>query len=234
VLLDVAHDNFHRIARADGLAGRYFGFAKLLLSDGYDVQETSEASTTVVARPDLDVYVIANPQTNPLGNALPAPEVRAILEWVRAGGAFLLVIDHPPFERVAPLLAALGLARSGLAMPRHVFTRASGTLNGAAAVANGPGPATAVDSVETFTGTGLSLAASPPPDVQIEPVLTFPPELGGLLQAVAIRLGAGRVFVQGEAAALSAQLQGDGDPMGMNAHPENERYLRNVLGWLTQ
>jgi uncharacterized delta-60 repeat protein len=233
VRLDVAHDNFHVIERAnDGLAGRYWGFAKLLLSDGYDVRQTAEDTQTVVAEPGLDVHVIANPQTeNPAANAIHAGELRALVDWVRAGGALLLVIDHPPFERVDALLAAVGLERLGVVVSRHLFTRTSGELNGAAEVANGPGPDTEVDSVETFTGTAFAIAANPPADAQLEPVLILP---DGTLQGVAIELGAGRVFVAGEAASLSAQLQGNGDLMGMNAHPENERYLRNIFWWLTQ
>ncbi len=235
VILDTSHGAFHTIENASGEAGRYWGFAKLLLGDGYDVQQTSEDTATVLARPDLDVYVTANPEgAGPSGNAIRQRDVVAIVDWVRAGGAFLLVIDHPPFERVGALLAAFGLERLGEARQRYVFTRASGTLNGAAVVANGPGPDTAVDSVETFTGTGFTISSSPPPDAQFESVLILPPELGGELQGVAISFGAGRVFVAGEAASLSAQRQADGDPMGMNAHPGNERYLRNILWWLTQ
>ena len=129
-----------------------------------------------------------------------------------------------------------------------VFTRGSlapekcgveGTLNGASAVANGPGPDTAVDQVATFAGTAFTLAAQPPADAQYEPMLLFPPgtsglsggvrvDLGCFLQAVAIRLGAGRVFVSAEAGGITAQ-----NTFGMQFTPENERYLRNILWWLT-
>lgn len=53
--------------------------------------------------------------------------------------------------------------------------------------------------------------------------------MSGFLEAVAIRYGAGRVFVSAEAGGLTAQ-----STFGMQRTPENERYLRNVLWWLTQ
>jgi len=120
------------------------------------------------------------------------------------------------------------------------FTRADGTLNGAAAVAAGPGPDTTIDEVTTFTGTAFSVASQPPGNAVYEPVLVFPPgtlgisngsevDLSGMLEAVAIRFGAGRIFVSGEAGGLTAQ-----DSFGMQETPQNERYLRNVLWWLTQ
>ena len=43
------------------------------------------------------------------------------------------------------------------------------------------------------------------------------------------QLGAGRIFVSGEAGGLTAQ-----DSFGMQETPQNERYVRNVMWWLTQ
>ena len=54
-------------------------------------------------------------------------------------------------------------------------------------------------------------------------------DMGGMLEAVAIQLGAGRIFVSGEAGGLTAQ-----DSFGMQETPQNERYVRNVMWWLTQ
>ena len=191
---------------------------------------------------DARVLVIANPTTDVMdGEAVPAEEVPVIADWVRQGGSLLLVIDHDPFERVGLLLAAFGLDRLPMGeVGQYTFTRASGDLVGASAVATGPGPDTAVDEVTTFTGTAFRIAASPPPEAQFDPVLVFPAgvigssngeavDLEGYLQGVAIRFGAGRVYVSGEAGGLTAQ-----GPFGMQFTPDNERFLRNILWWLTQ
>jgi uncharacterized delta-60 repeat protein len=242
VMVDAGHENFHTI-EAGVSAGRWWGFARLLLNDGYDVQQSSEALTTMLRPSDIAVLVIANPTTEGglVAEALPSGEVRAIVEWVAKGGSLLLVIDHTPYEQVGTLLRAIGLVRLPAGeSPGLTFTRADGTLNGASAVATGPGPDTAIDEVTTFTGTAFAIAARPPSHALYEPVLVFPPDtlgssgdtevdLSGMLEAVAIEFGAGRIFVSGEAGGLTAQ-----DSFGMQETPQNERYLRNVLWWLTQ
>jgi hypothetical protein len=60
-----------------------------------------------------------------------------------------------------------------------------------------------------------------------------PVGIGGYLQGVGIRFGAGRVYVAGEAGGLTAQTDLVGR-FGMHTIPDNQRYLRNVLWWLTQ
>ena len=242
VVVDAGHANFHTI-EDDAVAGRWWGFARLLLNDGYDVQQSSEALTTMLRPSDIDVLVIASPTTEAGldAEALPSGEVRAIVEWVAEGGSLFLVIDHSPYEQVGNLLRAIGLVPLPTGQsPGLTFTHADGTLNGASAVATGPGPDTAIDRVTTFTGTAFAIAARPPGDAYYEPVLVFPPEssgssggtevdLSGMLEAVAIEFGAGRIFVSGEAGGLTAQ-----DSFGMQETPQNERYLRNILWWLTQ
>jgi hypothetical protein len=242
ILVDATHANFHTV-ETNGVAGRYWGFARLLSHDGYVVEQSETPIEALLPRTRADVLAIANPTTDLTGGteAVPAEEVPVIADWVRNGGALLLVIDHDPFERVGLLLAAFGLEHlpAGI-VAMYTFTAASGDLVASSAVAIGPAPDTAVDEVTTFTGTAFRVAADPPPEAQFEPVLTFPPgftgtsagevvDLGGYLQGVAIRFGAGRVYVSGEAGGLTAQ-----NTFGMQFTPDNERFLRNILWWLTQ
>ena len=90
VLLDEAHFNFHT---ADG---RYQPFAALLRRDGYDVR-ASKLAFSKASLKDAKIIVIANAlaERNKTEWTLPTPpaftddEVRAVSDWVRAGGALL-------------------------------------------------------------------------------------------------------------------------------------------------
>ena len=232
IVIDGAHANFHTLEEPGGVAGRYWGFAKLLLNDGYDVQQTTESVLTLLPTTDAAVLVIANAQIEVGQAAVRRRDVAAIIDWVSGGGSLLLIIDHDPFDRVEALLAALGLELVDVSggTVRRTFRRASGELNGNAAVANGPGPDSMVDEVTTFTGTAFRIAPNPPAAAQFEPVLVFGPGSGlEGLQGVAIRFGAGRVFVAGEAGSLTAQ-----EDFGMQLTWDNERYVRNIAWWLTE
>ena len=83
----------------------------------------------------------------------------------------------------------------------------------------------------TFRGTAFSIAPDPPPEAEYEPVLVYPDDapgqVDGLLQGVAIRFGAGRVYVSGESGGLTAQ-----NTFGMHLTPDNEQFVRNVVHWL--
>src|SRR5688500_2628111 len=106
VLLDEAHSNFHT---ADG---RYLPFATLLRRDGYDVR-ASKLPFSKASLKDADILVIANAlaERNKTEWTLPTPsaftdeEVRAVGDWVRAGGSLLLIVDHMPFPGAADNLA---------------------------------------------------------------------------------------------------------------------------------
>src|SRR5688500_15026984 len=94
VLFDEAHNNFHTST------GRYKPFADLIFSDGYQVSVnrrpfSKESLRThkvlVIANAagaeDLDEEEAANP-------AFTEDEVKTVHDWVRAGGALLLIADH--------------------------------------------------------------------------------------------------------------------------------------------
>jgi hypothetical protein len=231
IVVDRTHVNFHETTpESPRNPGRYWGFAKQLVRDGYVVRDSTVPFAELLPTTSAKIIVVANPRTITGQEAVAPADAAALVDWIRNGGSLLLSIDHPPFERTGALLLDLGLVRLGKTAGQHTFTRANGDLNGASVIANGTGADTVVNEVTTFTGTAFSISPSPPADASYEAVLTFPPgtpKLAGLLQGVAIQLGAGRVYVSGESGGLTAQ-----NAFGMQFTPDNEQYLRNVIHWL--
>ena len=105
VLVDEAHHNF---LTADG---RYTPFALVLRSDGFTVEPNTQRFSKSALK-NADILVIANALDRertdwqpPYANALNDNEVSAVTQWVRAGGALLLIADHTPFPRAIDNLA---------------------------------------------------------------------------------------------------------------------------------
>jgi hypothetical protein len=106
VAIDEAHLNFHTAS------GRYLPFANLLRNDGLRVQAFTKPFSAESLR-DVDVLVIANAlgaganagsDTSP--PAFTDAECDAVRDWVRSGGALLLISDHTPFGAAAENLAS--------------------------------------------------------------------------------------------------------------------------------
>lgn len=247
ILIDEAHSNRHTST------GGYFPFAELLRRDGYVVRGSPGLVTTETIR-GATVFVTANAR-EPFGVA----EVAVLREWVKAGAAILLVVDHPPtspadasgvplrnnIEATRSLAHAFGirLRNAGARQPgiprgsgTLVFRRSDGTLVDHA-ITRG------IDSVATFGGSSFQL------EVRGQPLLVFgpgvysytqpdepnPAPLQGQFQGAVLELGEGRVAVFAEAAMFSAQLTGPNrSPMGMNAPiaRQNPAFLLNLLYWL--
>jgi len=258
VFLDEAHFNFHT---ADG---RYQPFATLLRRDGYDVR-ASKSAFSKAALKDAKILVIANAlaERNKTEWTLPTPsaftddEVRAVSDWVRSGGALLLIVDHMPFPGAAENLAkAFGVRFSnGYAVDPTVqgaamlFKLENGSLK-AHAIVNGRTDSEKVDSVATFTGSAFQA------DGDVQPLLVLGQSVvsiitttsgeitkdtprvpvNGWYQGAVMRFGKGRVAVFGEAAMFSAQLAGpEKRQMGMNnpIASKNPQFLLNVMHWLS-
>ncbi len=248
VVIDEAHRNFHTAA------DRYKPFAELLRNDGYTVSSNQHAFTPDVLK-DLDVLVIANAMGPGEHEARPAftPEEDVIVaDWVRAGGALLLIADHAPFGS-----AAAGLAeRFGITMhlryardddfhdgwdnERLEFSRANGLL-AESAITDGRSANERVNRVVTFTGQSLSGPADAIPLLRLSDgaydwesrKLRFPAK--GHVQALALSFGGGRVVVSGEAALFTAQVDPLGRKFGMNrADNDDRQLLLNILHWLSQ
>jgi hypothetical protein len=253
VVLDEAHANFHTAA------GCYKPFADLLKADGYRVVPGTQPFTAASLN-DAKVVVIANA----LGSGITAANINdpppafadaecdAVRDWVRAGGALLLIADHAPFGATASGLAA----RFGVEMGKGyawavnnagpepsttmVYSRENGLL--------GVHPITRdVARVVAFTGQSLSVPSgavvllrfgtpayeSPGADSQTDmaafmagkPVAAR--SITSRAQGLAFDYGEGRVVMMGEAAMFSAQLVRITDPTGRR---EEIRMGMNVPG----
>src|SRR5690349_5112178 len=105
VLFDEAHRNFHTTT------GRYKPFATLIANDGYRVTPNLKPFSRETLA-GYDVLVIANAAGEGWDSdsaivkpAFMSDECDAVRDWVRAGGALLLIADHAPFGTSAENLA---------------------------------------------------------------------------------------------------------------------------------
>lgn len=255
VLFDEAHNNFHTAS------GRYKPFADLITSDGYRVTPNTQKLTRDSLKP-YDILVIANalgaqamntPEaSNP---AFTEDECDAVRDWVRGGGALLLIADHAP---VGAANAALG-KRFGVGMSNAytldpantlpednnpgfiVYTRERGISSHP--VTEGRNGAERVNRLIAFTGQSLkggreAFAFMRLADTALDAVPNTEQRTSaaGRAQGLAIKFGRGRVVVMGEAAMLSAQLAGPNKmPFGMNRPgTDNRRLALNILHWLSR
>ena len=249
VFLDEAHSNFHT---ADG---RYLPFATLLRRDGYDVR-ASKLAFSKASLKDAKILVIANAQAENNKSAFTDDEVRAVNDWVKAGGSLFLIVDHKPFPEAADNLAkAFGVRFSnGYAIDPNVqgaamlFKLDNGSLK-SHAITNGRSDSEKVDSVATFTGSAFQVDDAQPLLVLGPSVVSIMPTtsgevtkdtprvpVSGWYQGAVMRFGKGRVAVFGEAAMFSAQLAGpEKRQMGMNnpIASKNPQFLLNVMHWLS-
>lgn len=257
ILFDNAHHNFHT---SDG---RYEPFVRLMLADGFRVTP-NDAPFSRESLAGHDILVISSARGAPPGEpgqadpAFTSAEVEAVHEWVRGGGALLLITDHPPAATPPAALAQ----RFGItlidAAPRDtlhiwdgtsqlVFNRAVGTL-GDHAITRGRTVDERVRRVVTFTGNSIV----PPPEAAV--LLRLPgtavegydrPAAGdtavdvlvparGTAQGVAFTFGRGRVVALGEAAAWTSQNFGEGtEATGMDEPGfDNRQFLLNTMRWL--
>ena len=224
VAIDEAHNNFHTVD------GRYRPFAELLRNDGFRVRAHS-APFTKTSLTGIDVLVVANAlgpvrfddRANP---AFTVEEEDALLAWVRDGGRLLFIADHEPMGGAARRLAT----RFGVDMSTGrtfddphsdwssgspswlVFGRDTGAVLGDHAITRGRDSTERVRRVVTFTGQSLT---GPPGSVALLPLVAGAFDVlpdkrqmpaTGRSQALAFKLGRGRVVVFGEAALFTAQV----------------------------
>jgi len=255
VLFDEAHNNFHTAS------GRYKPFADLITNDGYQVTPGKEKFSAATLK-GYDILVISNalgaPQMNLPEAANPAftpEESDAVRDWVKAGGALLLIADHAPMGAATQVLAD----RFGVNMSKMftvdqqnydkesnnpgfiVYTRESGRLADHA-ITRGRNDSERISRIIAFTGQSLK----GPPDsfafmkladsaVDVMPNTT-PVSAAGRAQGLVLSSGKGRVVLLGEAAMLSAQLAGPNKmAFGMNRPGIDNRQLAlNIMHWLSR
>ena len=254
VLFDEAHHNFHT---ADG---RYKPFVDLLMGDGYQVIRNRKP----FSKQSLDsfrVLVIANAlgaeEMDDEGadqTAFTDEEIQAVYDWIKGGGALLLIADHSPFGAAA---SALG-TKLGVEMSKGYTFDAANSLQGIASflvfsrenkllgphpIFEGRSEKERVNRVLSFTGQSLkgpegslgilklSETAEDSPNHEQKNMVSA----AGRAQALALKVGKGRVVVHGEAAMLSAQVSGiEKFKMGMNYEGyDNKQYALNLMHWLS-
>lgn len=257
VAIDGAHWNFHT------LENRFAPFAALLRRDGFRVTALDTTFSAESLR-GFDVLVIANALneanherwTVPVPSAFTADEVEALTNWVAHGGSLLLIADHFPFAGAAADLAAAfgfefvnGFALTAPADGADIFNLQSGTLRDHA-ITRGRNEQEKIAELATFTGSAFRapekarpLIVLPETFVLLLPTVAWQfdestPWLRstGHLQGAAMRHGAGRLAVFGEAGMFTAQRnERDAEArVGFNAEhaTQNRQFILNTLRWL--
>jgi hypothetical protein len=168
VLFDEAHNNFHTTS------GRYKPFADLITNDGYQITPNKQKFSAETLK-GYDILVISNALGAPRMNAPEASnpaftdqECDTVRDWVRGGGALLLIADHAPMGAANQILAQ----RFGVDMrssytndsANHdketgsnsflVYTRDNGLLI-EHAITKGREVSERINNVMTFTGQSL-------------------------------------------------------------------------------
>jgi hypothetical protein len=254
VMFDEAHHNFHTTD------GRYKPFVDLVTNDGYRVVRNRQSfSKTTLA--SFKILVIANAlgaeELDDDGadkSAFTDEEIQAVQDWVKGGGALLLIADHAPFGGAAAALSS----RFGVDMSKGYTFDPQNSVAGAPTqlifsrenkllathpITEGRGEKERLNIVRSFTGQSLkgpegSAAILVLSDGAVDRATFASQEsvsAAGRAQAVALKFGKGRVLVQGEAAMLSAQVSGaEKRMMGMNVPGNDDRqYVLNVMHWLS-
>lgn len=254
VLFDEAHHNFHTTH------GRYKPFADLIVSDGYNVVGGLKPFNKQSLE-TFKVLVIANAigaedmdDDGADQSAFTADEIKAVHDWVKGGGALLLIADHAPFGGAAEELAK----QFGVTMSKGFVFDAENSIEGAASIlifsrenkllldhpiTRGRNESEKIDRVQTFTGQAINVAEPNAAFMRLGPGAKdtagrdgkTATSVGGQAQGLAFKYGKGRVVVLGEAAMLSAQIAGPNKmPMGMNAPGNDNRQLAlNIMHWLS-
>src|SRR5215207_4123428 len=163
VMFDEAHHNFHTTD------GRYKPFVDLLTNDGYNVIRNRQ-SFSKTRLSGFKILVIANAlgaeEDDDEGadrSAFNDDEITVVHDWVKSGGALLLIADHAPFGGAAAVLAS----RFGVDMskgytfdpqnsvagtPSHLIFSRENKLLGNHAIVEGRNENERVKLLRSFTG----------------------------------------------------------------------------------
>jgi len=272
VLIDEAHLNRHT-AR-----GRYGPFASLLRRDGYQIAinrqrfnaRLLESAAALVVADALGVRGSLQEVANRAGlegavhlssNAFDDDETLAVREWVRSGGALLLVAGHAPCGEAARSLAGrfgVEMTNGYLEDAAHhdlqsgnaaflIFSRKNGLLQ-EHPITQGEGETERVQAVLSFTGQALKGPPGSVPFLKLsDQAIEYPrrhprPDEGrsakGMAQGLAFEFGNGRVVVLGEASMLTSQVirvAGKELRIGMSRSGiDNQQLALNIMHWLVK
>jgi hypothetical protein len=254
ILFDEAHHNFHTAA------GRYKPFVDLISNDGCQVVPNRQIFTQDSLE-GFQVLVIANAlgssnseATDASSPAFTELECDNVRDWVRSGGALLLIADHAPAGAAAENLATrfgVEMSKGYVADPANfqriamdvswiMFSRENKAL-GDHAITRGRNDGERINRVLSFTGQSLKGPEGSAPILKLsdaaydvfdgnKPERARMTSAAGRSQALALVFGKGRVVVFGEAAMLTAQEKN----FGMNYPGTDNRQLAlNTMHWLT-
>jgi hypothetical protein len=252
VLIDEAHFNVHTTK------GSYKTFADLATNDGYKVV-ANDRPFSAESLAGAAVLVIANARGAATRSEKPAfqeAECDAVRDWVRDGGALLLIADHYPTGHAVEALARrfdVDLSKGSTIDPAHMAPGAGGPgallfgrddqLLADHAITRGRNESERVNRVVTFGGQSLKGPSGSNALLKLsDTAVDILPAQGntrrpaaGRAQGVALAFGKGRVVVLAEASQLSAQRAGpQGRAMGMNfLGCDNRQWALNILHWLS-
>jgi hypothetical protein len=243
VLFDEGHHNVHKSDVT------YRAFAELLRNDGCVVDVNARPFTAESLR-GYRLLVIAGALGAPLDDeahakdpAFTKDEVDVVSDWVRRGGALLLLTDHEPVASAEESLArAFGVQpmKSVVIDEEHHFENTYPTNIVASrdnALLAGHPATRGVKRVVVFGGQSLLFPKTATVLIRIGKKAHAEAALGNG-QAGALRFGRGRVVITGDMGMLSAQLfteNGVTGKWGMNVPGIDNRQL--VLGierWLLE
>lgn len=189
-------------------------------------------------------------------------EINAVVDWVKGGGALLILADHAPFGGgSSSLAAAFGftflnghVADAAQAENDYVhveidFTPDNG-LNTTHAITDGGTGRPAIGLFHAFGGQAfipaddaVTLLRIPQGwtaifSYRIRQELRSAPRIdaGGMAQGAVLEYGKGRVAVFGETGGFNAQVRTDAQKVGFNT-PEgkqNPEFILSVLRWLAR
>jgi hypothetical protein len=138
-----------------------------------------------------------------------------------------------------------------------VYSRKNGLLS-SHPITDGRSAEESTARIVTFTGQSISVPAGAVPflklgasardlrplapkivksgnNTQIIPQYGNPEPTGGRAQGIALEVGKGRVVILAEAAMMTAQVAGNGQPFGMNVPGnDNRKLVLNIMHWLSR
>ncbi|HEX7774327.1 MAG TPA: hypothetical protein VF435_18015 [Pyrinomonadaceae bacterium] len=257
ILFDEAHNNFHTAT------GRYKPFVDLITNDGYHVTPNKTRFTPETLQ-GYGILIIANAlghermsATEASNPAFTDEESDVVRDWVKGGGALLLIADHAPMGAANQILAQrfdVDMSKSYTIDPDNhdkdsknrgfiVYTRESGRLADHP-ITRGRNANEQVNRVIAFTGQSLKGPAASVAFLKLaDTALDQMPgsnsqrtSAAGRAQGIALKYGKGRVIIMGEAAMLTAQVITGPNPIkfGMNRPGIDNRQLAlNIMHWLS-
>jgi hypothetical protein len=264
VLFDEAHNNFQTtqggykpfvdLITNDGYAvtPNKQKFQQKLL-EGYEILVIADALGT--ARPTLPPVNKAAYIAEASKPAFTQEECEVVRNWVNAGGSLLVASDHAPVGAAMEKLSEqFGVEMSKVYTfdtahadkgPNHqdswiIYSRENGFL-GDHAITNGRDATERVNSVTTFTGQSLKGGAGSIALLRLadtagdyNPATDKEVSAAGRAQGLALSFGKGRVVVLGDAAMLTAQIDGN-VRFGMQRAGNDDRQLTlNIMHWLSR